>query len=125
MKRRTFIRSGIVGSGAALLGTRALAGIGRRAGRAPEPATHAGRHRNVLLIVSDDHGIDQLGCYGNSVIKTPSLDALARKGTLFTNAFAVAPSCSASRGSLLTGLYPHQNGQFGHEHSWHHFSLFD
>ena len=81
-------------------------------------------HRNVLLLISDDHGIDQLGCYGNNKIKTPNLDRMAEKGVRFTNAFAVAASCSASRGSILSGLYPHQNGQFGHAHNWHHFSYF-
>lgn len=80
------------------------------------------QHRNVLLLISDDHGIDQLGCYGNSKINTPNLDKMAGEGVRFTNAFAVAASCSASRGSIFSGLYPHQNGQFGHQHNWHHFS---
>jgi len=40
----------------------------------------------------------------------------------FTNAYAATASCSASRGVILSGLYPHQNGQFGHQHNWHHFS---
>ncbi|MFQ6114991.1 MAG: sulfatase, partial [bacterium] len=80
---------------------------------------------NVLLLISDDHGIDQLGCYGNPKIKTPNLDRMAKNGVRFTNAFSVAASCSASRGSILSGLYPHQNGQYGHQHNWHHFSLLD
>lgn len=84
-----------------------------------------GNKRNVLLIISDDHGIDQLGCYGNQFIETPNLDKMANEGIRFTNAYAVAPSCSASRSSLLTGMYTHQNGQYGHQHSYHHFSLFD
>ncbi len=77
---------------------------------------------NVLLLISDDHGIDQLGCYGNISVQTPNLDALAEQGTRFTNAYCVSASCSASRGTILSGLYPHQNGQFGHQHNWHHFS---
>jgi N-sulfoglucosamine sulfohydrolase len=84
-----------------------------------------GKKRNVLLIISDDHGIDQLGCYGNHAVKTPRLDAMAANGVRFTNVYSVAASCSASRGSLLTGLYTHQNGQWGHAHNWHHFSLLD
>ena len=126
MDRRTFLKAGLAGGSAAV-----VAGTGLAAG-GPYPAITAtseksvsGRQRNILLLISDDHGIDQVGCYGNPVIKTPSLDALAGKGVRFTNAFAVAPSCSASRGTILTGLYPHQNGQFGHEHAWHHFSLLD
>ncbi|UCE19482.1 MAG: sulfatase [Gemmatimonadota bacterium] len=78
--------------------------------------------RNILLLISDDHGIDQLGCYGNAKIHTPNLDRMAKQGVKFTNAFSVAASCSASRGSILSGLYTHQNGQFGHQHNWHHFS---
>lgn len=84
--------------------------------------TGKSHHRNVLLLISDDHGIDQLGCYGNSTIRTPNLDSMAAEGVRFTHAFSVTASCSASRGSIFSGLYPHQNGQFGHQHNWHHFS---
>ncbi|MCK5330077.1 MAG: sulfatase-like hydrolase/transferase, partial [Candidatus Marinimicrobia bacterium] len=42
------------------------------------------QHRNVLLLISDDHGIDQLGCYGNSKINTPNLDKMAGEGVRFT-----------------------------------------
>jgi len=87
-----------------------------------DTATSMRQHRNVLLLISDDHGIDQLGCYGNKFVETPNLDVMAKNGVRFTNAFSVAPSCSASRGVILSGLYPHQNGQFGHQHNWHHFS---
>ncbi len=83
------------------------------------------QQKNILLLISDDHGIDQLGCYGNDVIKTPNLDSLASNGVRMTNAYAVAASCSASRGAILSGLYPHQSGQYGHNHNWHHFSYFD
>ena len=66
---------------------------------------------NVVLIVSDDHGLDALGCYGNKVIKTPNLDQLAAEGVRFTNAFCTTASCSASRSVILTGMYNHANGQ--------------
>jgi len=88
-------------------------------------SNNAAIQKNVLLIISDDHGIDQLGCYGNETIKTPSLDKMAEEGVRFTNAHSVVASCSASRGAILSGLYPHNNGQFGHLHNWHHFSLLD
>jgi len=85
----------------------------------------AGKKRpNVVLIVSDDHGLDAVGCYGNPVIKTPSLDGLAAEGVRFTNAFCTTASCSASRSVILTGMYNHANGQYGHEHSYHHFVSF-
>lgn len=67
---------------------------------------------NVLLIVSEDHGQD-LGCYGNSVVKTPNIDFLASNGVRFDNAYTTYSVCSPSRSSIFTGLYPHQNGQMG------------
>jgi len=79
--------------------------------------------RNVVLFVSDDHGQDA-GCYGNPVIETPSLDSLAADGTMFTHAFATTASCSASRSVILTGLYNHRTGQYGHTHDYHHFTSF-
>lgn len=79
---------------------------------------------NLVLIVADDLGPD-LGCYGNDVIQTPNIDALAAEGALFRNAFCTTASCSASRSVILTGLHNHRNGHYGHEHSYHHFSSFD
>jgi N-sulfoglucosamine sulfohydrolase len=80
---------------------------------------------NVVLIVSDDHGLETLGCYGNPVIKTPNLDGLAAEGVRFTNAFCTTASCSASRSVILSGIYNHANGQYGHQHSYNHFISFD
>ncbi len=51
-----------------------------------------------------------MGAYGNSIIRTPNLDALARSGIRFDRAYANAPMCSASRQSLITGKYPHASG---------------
>lgn len=70
---------------------------------------------NILLITADDLGL-QLGCYGDPIARTPHLDALARQGVLFENAYVTQASCSPSRSSMLTGLYPHQNGQIGLSH---------
>ena len=125
MKRREFIKTGMAAGGATLVYGVRPAGLDEKVASSEGVRQTQGRPRNILLMIADDHGIDQIGCYGNPVIKTPHLDAMARKGVRFTNAFAVAASCSASRGSILSGLYPHQNGQLGHEHNWHHFSLFD
>jgi N-sulfoglucosamine sulfohydrolase len=66
-----------------------------------------------------------LGCYGHSVIKTPNIDGLAAEGVRFTNAFCTTASCSASRSVILSGLYNHANGQYGLQHSYHHFASFD
>ncbi len=67
---------------------------------------------NILLVTADDLGL-QLGCYGDEVIRTPHLDALARQGRLFENAYVAQASCSPSRSAMFTGLYPHANGQYG------------
>ncbi|GAF05215.1 sulfatase-like hydrolase/transferase [Saccharicrinis fermentans] len=79
---------------------------------------------NVILFVSDDHGKDALGCYGNSVIQTPNLDQLASEGMLFNNAYCTSASCAASRSVILTGKYGHATGSYGHVHDYHHFSTF-
>ncbi len=67
---------------------------------------------NILLITFDDIGA-VLGCYGDPHARTPHLDTLAREGVLFHRGYTTHPSCSPSRSSILTGLYPHQNGQIG------------
>lgn len=65
---------------------------------------------NVVFMVADDLGT-QVGCYGQREVRTPHIDALANRSTLFTKGYVVVSSCSPSRASMLTGLYPHQNGQ--------------
>lgn len=60
---------------------------------------------NVIWINSDDLG-RELACYGHPVVKTPNLDALAKQGILYKNAYANAPVCSTSRTSQITGMYP-------------------
>ncbi len=80
---------------------------------------------NIILFVSDDHGMDALGCYGNPVIQTPNMDKLAEEGVRFTQAYCTSASCAASRSVILTGLYGHATGSYGHVHDYHHFSTFD
>jgi arylsulfatase B len=60
---------------------------------------------NVVLIVADDLGYGELGCYGGQDIPTPNIDSLARSGVRFTNGYVTAPFCAASRAALLTGRY--------------------
>jgi N-sulfoglucosamine sulfohydrolase len=76
--------------------------------------------KNVILLIADDMGLD-LGCYGNTKIKTPNLDALAKNGVRFSNAFATVSSCSPSRASLYSGLFSHTNGTYGLAHADHNF----
>jgi N-sulfoglucosamine sulfohydrolase len=78
--------------------------------------------RNVLLVIADDQGLD-LGVYGNRVLRTPNLDQLAARGTLFTSAFATVSSCSPSRSVIYTGLYSHTNGMYGLAHDVHNQHL--
>ncbi len=80
---------------------------------------------NIVLLVSDDHGREALGCYGNQAIDTPNMDALAAGGVRFTNAFCTTSSCSPSRSVMLTGLHNHANGTYGLTHAKHHFTCLD
>lgn len=65
---------------------------------------------NVVLIVADDLGWSDIGCFGSEIHRTPNLDALAERGVRFTNAYANAPNCAPSRASLMTGLYTPRHG---------------
>jgi N-sulfoglucosamine sulfohydrolase len=110
MDRRTLLRN------AATLAAGVAFAPGAQAAATP-------RQRNILLLISDDQGLD-LGCYGVP-IKTPRLDRLAQEGTRFAQAFAAVSSCSPSRAVINTGLYTHQNGMYGLQHDVHHQSLLD
>ena len=61
---------------------------------------------NILIIYADDLGWSDLGCYDSHKNNTPNLDKLATQGIRFTNAYAAAPICSASRASIMTGKSP-------------------
>src|SRR4051812_30531134 len=63
---------------------------------------------NILVLIADDWAYPHAGAYGDTVVKTPTFDRIAREGVLFRNAFAAAPSCTPSRASLLTGRAVHQ-----------------
>ena len=82
-----------------------------------------GSPKNIILLIADDLGL-QCGCYGDKVIQTPNIDALAKNGTRFKMGFASVSSCSPSRATLLTGLPTHQNGQYGLAHATHHQHTF-
>ena len=65
-----------------------------------------GERPNLILIVADDLGQRDLGCYGSEFYETPHIDALAARGVRFTHAYAACPVCSPTRASLMTGRYP-------------------
>jgi arylsulfatase A-like enzyme len=65
---------------------------------------------NIILIIADDVSQNDIGCYGNTAIRTPNLDRMASEGLKFTNVFVTSSSCSPSRSSIITGRYPHNTG---------------
>ena len=102
MNRREYLKA--AGLGIAALVVPGCASLSSRlAGRRPP---------NIVLIVSDDQGYADLGCYGSRDIKTPNLDHLAADGVRLTSFYVTWPACTPSRGSLLTGRYPQRNGTY-------------
>ncbi|WP_439130902.1 sulfatase family protein [Polaribacter sp.] len=70
---------------------------------------------NVVFIISDQHKLEATGAYGSSLAITPNIDALAKTGVKFTNAYTPAPVCAPARASLITGMYPYANGAIYHK----------
>jgi len=82
---------------------------------------------NFLIITSDEHRADALGCAGHAHVRTPHLDRLAAGGTRFTNAYTQSPMCVPARAALATGQFVHKTGHWdsaspytGHSQSWMH-----
>ncbi len=65
---------------------------------------------NIVFLISDDHSVPDLGCYGNPHVRTPRMDQLAREGMRFTNTFVASPQCSPNRSAIFTGAAPHTIG---------------
>src|SRR5258708_8088581 len=88
---------------------------------AAQPSTTTARPpRNVLLVIADDLGLF-IPSYGDPNAVMPHIEQTAREGVRFTNAYCTTASCSASRSVVLSGLYNHATGQYGHAHAEHHF----
>jgi choline-sulfatase len=82
---------------------------------------------NLLIIMSDEHNPKIMGCSGHPVVKTPNIDALAARGTLFTSSYTTCPVCVPARAAFAVGKYVHQIGYWdnadayeGAIPSWHH-----
>ena len=83
------------------------------------PAKWDGIMQNLLVIVSDEHQARALGCAGHEFVKTPHLDALANRGTRFTNAYTPSPICVPARAAFATGQYVHQTGHWDNATPYH------
>ncbi|MCA9446218.1 MAG: sulfatase [Candidatus Omnitrophica bacterium] len=99
MDRRNFIQH-------STLGAMALS-LGHRVSHAKDT-----NKPNILVILTDDQAFRAIG-YNNPEVLTPNMDRLAGEGVIFENAYISTPICAASRASLLTGVYPQQNGSVG------------
>jgi len=108
MDRRAFVRtSGAAAAGMTLSGLAVCGTAGHR------------RQPNIVLIVADDLGYSELGCYGQERIRTPNIDRLAAEGMRFTQHYAGSPVCAPSRCVLLTGLHS------GHAHIRDNDEMYD
>ncbi len=67
------------------------------------------QQRNIVFILADDHRYDAMSFMGNTIVETPSIDSIARRGVHLRNAFVTTSLCSPSRATILTGLYAHQH----------------
>src|SRR5213595_446560 len=74
------------------------------------PTHAAAKLPNIVIILADDLGYGDLGCYGHPTIRTPNLDRMAQEGMRFTDFYAAAPVCTPSRAALLTGRLAVRSG---------------
>ncbi|XP_077584739.1 arylsulfatase H isoform X1 [Stigmatopora nigra] len=81
--------------------------------RANEISAEENRKPNIVLVMADDLGIGDLGCYGNNTIRTPNIDRLASEGVKLTQHIAAAPLCTPSRSAFMTGRYAVRSGMAG------------
>lgn len=81
----------------------------------------AQKQPHVIFIITDQHRADAIGCAGNEHIITPNIDALARDGFLFNNAYSATPSSTPARAGLLTGLSPWHHGMLGYGNMAEHY----
>lgn len=92
--RREFIRK--AATGAAALGL---------AGTLPAFGAGGGKRPNIIVLMADDLGYGDLGCFGATLIPTPNIDRMAQQGVTFTDAHAPASLCTPTRYAVLTGRY--------------------
>ena len=108
LTRREFLNKSAMGIGGVVAGAAGLGMLGNTQGESRIVNQPFNGKPNVILILADDMGFSDIGCYG-SEIRTPNLDRLGREGVRFSQGYNTA-RCCPSRAALLTGLYPHQAG---------------
>lgn len=96
VQRRTFLKGGVPSVFLLTAGCSPLSGL---------CASVSSSKPNIIMIFSDSHRADVLGCYGNSIIRTPNLDRLASEGVLFEDNYCTSPLCGPSRLSFTAGKY--------------------
>ncbi len=102
--RRSFLQHSLAAAGA--VGAAATVGCAVQ-----KPASTS--RPNILFVITDDWSYPHAGAYGDSAVKTPHFDRIAREGVLFTNAFCAAPSCTPSRSTVLSGRQLYRTGEAG------------
>ena len=80
------------------------------------PQLKSNKRPNLLYIHSDQHAAAVTGCYGDSLVRTPNLDQLAKRGVLLENVYCPSPICVPSRMSMLSGRYPYENQVWTNSH---------
>src|SRR5436189_885954 len=83
--------------------------LGTTAAQTNAPAAPRSVSPNIILVLADDLGYGDLGCYGQTKIKTPNIDRLAGEGIRFTSCYAGSTVCAPSRATLMTGLHTGHN----------------
>jgi arylsulfatase A len=91
---------------------------GCNSSRKTQSSNGSNERKNIIIVLADDLGRNDLACYGNQFIETPNLDAMAKEGMQFTNAYAAAPLCSPTRASIITGNNPARINLTEHLHGY-------
>ncbi len=110
MNRRRFLRAATTGVAAFAVGNRFTRAASSATDVAPSRDARLPRKPNLLFILTDQQRWDTLACYGSRTIHAPALNALAAQSVVFDRAFVSHPVCTPSRGTLMSGLWPHQSG---------------
>jgi arylsulfatase A-like enzyme len=106
--RRDFLRTATLGSAALAVAAKLTAQSAPNVG--PKALAKAPKRPNLLFLWVDQHRGDTMPYAGNTVLQAPNLKRLGEKSFCFTRAYCAQPVCTPSRGSILTGLYPHNHG---------------